>query len=158
MRLARGVEIIAQSPSRLWHKVQCKSEASLRRSGVTLPRGLHSSESDARRIGVLGWVVLLLRAEGRRGVRGRGRVEVEGLSTGATDEARDREGEAVVDGGKGCVDDTRDQPNNDVRMALEDGPGGDDSCMGDSSSAGLSGPLEVGSSPTDAITDRRAWT
>jgi hypothetical protein len=82
---------------------------------------------------------------------------VEGFSTGATEEARDREGEAVVDGGKGCVDDTRDQPNNEVRMALEDGPGGGGSCMGDSSS-GLSDPLEVGSSPTDAITDRRAWT
>ena len=72
VRLARGVEIIAQSPSRLWHKVQCKSEASLRRSGVTLPRGPHISDNDARRVGVLVWVVLLLRPEGRRGVRGKG--------------------------------------------------------------------------------------
>lgn len=41
MRLARGVEIIAQSPSRLWHKEQYKSEVSLPRSGATLPRGVH---------------------------------------------------------------------------------------------------------------------
>ena len=49
-----------------------------------------------------------------------------------------------------------------MRMALEDGPGGSDSfCMGDSSSAEFSGPVlsvEVGSSPTAAITDIRAWT
>ena len=48
VRLARGVEIMAQSPSRLWHNVQCKSDASLRRSGAALPRGLHISDNDAR--------------------------------------------------------------------------------------------------------------
>ena len=90
VRLARGVEIIAQSPSRLWHNVQCRSEASLRRSGVTLPRGLQISDNDARQFGVLAWFVLLLRLEGRRGVRGSDDVEVEGFSAGATEEARDR--------------------------------------------------------------------
>ena len=57
---------------------------------------------------------------------------------------------------------TRDQPNNDVRTALEGGLGRSNSfCMGVSSSAGFSGPVfsvEVGSSPTNAITNRRAWT
>ena len=90
VRLARGVEIIAQSPSRLWHNVQCRREASLRRSGVTLLRGLQISDNDARRLGVLTWFVPLLRLEGRRGVRGSDGVEVEGFSAGATEEARDR--------------------------------------------------------------------
>ena len=48
VRFARGVENVAQSPSRLWHKVHCKSEASFRRSGAALPRGLHISDNDAR--------------------------------------------------------------------------------------------------------------
>ena len=65
-----------------------------------------------------------------------------------------------MDEGKACTEDTRDQPNNEVRMALEDGPGGGDSfCMGESSSARFSGPvfsLKIGSSSTDAITDIRA--
>ena len=81
-------------------------------------------------------------------------------SAGATEEARDKKGEGAVDWG--YTDSTRDQPNNDVRMALEDGPGGGDSfCIDDSSSAGFSGPVfsSVGdSAPTDAITDRRALT
>lgn len=65
-----------------------------------------------------------------------------------------------MDWGKGCAEGTRDQPNNDVRMALEDGPGGDDSfCIDDSSSARFSGPvfsLADDSAPTEAMTDRRA--
>jgi hypothetical protein len=158
VRLARGVEIIAQSPSRLWHKEQCKSEASLRWSGVTLPRGLHGVGVSGNEVGVLVWVVLLLRAEGRRGVRGGGGVKEN--SAGATEEARDKKGEGVVDWG--CTDDTRDQPNNDVRMALEDGPGGGASfCIDDSSSGGFSSPVfssAGNSAPTDAITDRRALT
>ena len=99
-RLARGVEIIAQSPSRLWHKEQCKSEVSFRRSGATLPRGLHGvgvCGNDPRCVGVLIWLVLLLRPEGRRGVRGG--VGVEENSAGATEEARDKKGEEVVDWG-----------------------------------------------------------
>ena len=65
-----------------------------------------------------------------------------------------------MDEGKACTEDTRDQPNNDVRIALEDGPGGGDPfCIDESSSAGFSGPdFSVGSSPIDAITDIRAWT
>jgi hypothetical protein len=81
-------------------------------------------------------------------------------SAGATEEARDKKGEGVVDWG--CTDDTRDQPNNDVRMALEDGPGGGASfCIDDSSSGGFSSPVfssAGNSAPTDAITDRRALT
>ena len=97
--------------------------------------------------------MLLLRPEGRRGVTGKDGVE--GFSTGATEEARDREGEGVM----GCAEGTRDQPNNDVRIALEDGSGGYSFCMGVSSSAGFSGPVfsvARGSAPTDAKTDRRA--
>ena len=45
-----------------------------------------------------------------------------------------------MDWGKGCTEYARNQPNNDVRMALEDGSGGGASfCMGDSSSAVFSG-------------------
>ena len=57
---------------------------------------------------------------------------------------------------EGCTEDTRDQPNNEVRIALGEG---DSFCMGESSSAGFSGPvfsLKVGSSSTDAITEIRA--
>ena len=65
-----------------------------------------------------------------------------------------------MDESKACTEDTRDQPNNEGRIALEDGPGGGDSFhMGESSSAGFSGPifsLKIGSSSTDAITDIRA--
>ena len=61
---------------------------------------------------------------------------------------------------KACTEDTRDQPNNEGRIALEDGSGGGDSFrMGESSSAGFSGPvfsLKIGSSLTDAITNIRA--
>lgn len=99
--------------------------------------------------------MLLLRPEGRRGVTGGVKVN----SAGATEEARDKKGEGVVDCG-GTEGTTRDQPNNDVRMALEDGPGGSDSSgIDDSSSAGFSGPvfsLAGDSVPTDAMTDRRA--
>jgi hypothetical protein len=37
-----------------------------------------------------------------------------------------QEGEAVVDRSEGGMEGTRDQPNNDVRMAVEDGSGGGD--------------------------------
>jgi len=39
-RLARGADPTAQSPSRLRHREQCKSDVSLRRSGATLLLGL----------------------------------------------------------------------------------------------------------------------
>jgi hypothetical protein len=55
-RLARGAEPTAQSPSRLRHREQCKSEVSLRRSGATLPLGLQGitvSNDVGRKDGVL---------------------------------------------------------------------------------------------------------
>lgn len=55
-RLARGAEPTAQSPSRLRHREQCKSEVSLRRSGATLPLGLQEipvSSDVKRKDGVL---------------------------------------------------------------------------------------------------------
>ena len=54
--LARGAKPTAQRPSRLWHKEQCKSKVSFRRSGATLPLGLQGitiSNDDGRENGVL---------------------------------------------------------------------------------------------------------
>lgn len=59
-----------------------------------------------------------------------------------------------MDEGK-ATEGTRDQPNNEVRIALGEG---NSFCMSESS-AGFSGPvfsLKIGSSSTDAITDIRA--
>jgi len=157
-RFIRGVEMIAQSPSRLWHKEQCKSDVSLRRSGDTLGglKRLGVSSNNARWVGVLVRVVLLC-LTGRRGVRGSGSADE--ISAGETEDARDVYGERLVDWGDGCAEATRDQPNNDERMALEDGTGRVDSCwIDDSSSAGFSGPtfsLAGDSAPTEAITDRK---
>jgi hypothetical protein len=85
-----------------------------------------------------------------------------GVSCGATDEARDQEGEAVVDRSEGCAEGARDQPNNDVRMAVEDGSGGgDDLVISGSSSLATSDPvcsLMEGSASTDAMTPNRLFS
>jgi len=85
-----------------------------------------------------------------------------GVSCGATDEARDQEGEAVVDRSEGGTEGARDQPNNDVRMAAEDGSGGgDDLVIGGSSSLATSDPvcsLTEGSASTDAMIPSKLFT
>jgi len=84
------------------------------------------------------------------------------VSCGATEEARDQEGEAVVDETAAGAGGARDQPNNDVRMAVEDGSeGGDDLVIGASSSPACSDPacsLMGGSVSTDAMTPKRLIT
>lgn len=82
--------------------------------------------------------------------------DAKGVSCGATDEARDQEGEEVVDRSEEGEEGARDQPNNDVRMAAEDGSGGgDDLVIGGSSSLATSDPvcsLMKGSASTHAMT------
>jgi hypothetical protein len=83
------------------------------------------------------------------------------VSCGATEEARDQEGEAVVDRSEGGAEGARDQPNNDVRMAVEDGSGGGDDLVIGGSSLAISNPacsLIEGSASTDAITPNRLFT
>jgi hypothetical protein len=86
----------------------------------------------------------------------------EGVSCGATDDARDQEGEAVVDRSDGGAEGARDQPNNDVRMAVEVGSGGgDDLVIGGSSSLATSDPvcsLMEGSASADAMTPNRLFS
>jgi hypothetical protein len=85
-----------------------------------------------------------------------------GVSCGATEEARDQEGEAVVDRREGGAEGARDQPNNDVRMAVEDGSGGgDDLVIGGSSSLAIANSicsLIECSASTDAITPNKLLT
>ena len=87
---------------------------------------------------------------------------VEGVSCGAMDEARDQEGEAVVDRCEGGTEGARDQPNNDVRMAAEVGSGGGDNLvMVGSSSLATSDPvcsLMEGSASADAMTPNRLFS
>jgi hypothetical protein len=98
----------------------------------------------------------------RRGVWGID--DAAGVSCGATEDARDQEGEAVVDRSEGGTDGARDQPNNDVRIAVEDGSGGGpDLVIVDSSSLAPSVPVPVcslikGSASTDAMTPSRLFT
>ena len=104
----------------------------------------------------------------RRGVWGlNGAVDgAAGVSCGETDEARDeardQEGEAVVDRSEFGAEGARDQPNNDVRIAVEDGSGGgDDLVIGGSSSLATSDPvcsLMEGSASTDAMTPNRLFS
>jgi hypothetical protein len=89
-----------------------------------------------------------------------------GVSCGETDEARDeardQEGEAVADRSEFGAEGARDQPNNDVRTAVEDGSGGgDDLVVGGSSSLATSDPvcsLMEGSASTDAMTPNRLFS
>jgi len=96
----------------------------------------------------------------RRGVWGI--VDAAGVSCGATEDARDQEGEAVVDRSEGGADGTRDQPNNDVMIAVEDGSGGgDDLVIVGSSSLAPSVPvcsLMESSVSTDAMIPNRLFT
>ena len=131
-----------------------------RRSGATLPLGLQGiavSSDVGREDGILSWLVPI--PDDRRGVRGIGDA---GVSCGATDEARDQEGDAVVDKNEGDTEGARDQPNNDVRMAVEDGSGGGDDLVIDGpSSLSLSDPvcsLIDGSASTDAMIPNRFFT
>lgn len=98
----------------------------------------------------------------RRGVRGVDDAPGVSCCCGATEEARDQEGEAVVDRSEGGAEGARDQPNNDVRMAVEDGSvGGDDLVIGCSSSLAISDPvcsLMEGSASTDAMIPNRFFT
>jgi hypothetical protein len=83
-----------------------------------------------------------------------------GVSCGATEEARDQEGEAVVDGKEEIAGRARDQPNSEVRMAVEDGSGsGDDLVIGGSPT--FSDPacsLIEGSVSTEAMIPNRFLT
>ena len=85
-----------------------------------------------------------------------------GDSCGATEEARDQEGEVVVDWSVGGAEGARDQPNNAVSMAVGDGSGGgDDLVIGGSSSLAISEPacsLMEGSASTDAMIPNRLFT
>jgi hypothetical protein len=152
--LTRGAEATAQSPSRLRHKEQCKREVSLRRSGATLPLGLQGTDvsNDTTRDGVIG--VALPSPDSRRGVGGTdGATDA---SRGGMEEARDREGEQVVEDG---TEGTRDQPNSDVRMEVDDGSGARK--IGCSSSDPFSEPvlsLVEGSVSTDAMTAKSDCT
>lgn len=107
----------------------------------------------------------------RRGVWGlNGAVDgavdgVAGVSCGATDEARDeardQEGEAVVDRSECGAEGARDQPNNDVRIAVEDGSGGGDGLVIGSSSLTTSDSvcsLMEDSASTDAMTPNRLFS
>jgi len=84
------------------------------------------------------------------------------VSCGATEEARDQEGEAVVDKTAAGAGSARDQPNNDVRIAVEDGSGGgDDLVIGASSSPTCSDPscsLMEGLVSTDAMIPKKFFT
>lgn len=85
-----------------------------------------------------------------------------GVPCGATDEARDQEGEEVVDRSEGGADGARDQPKNEVMMAVVEGSGGgDDLMIGDSPSLATSDSvcsLMEGSASTDAITPNRLFS
>lgn len=84
-----------------------------------------------------------------------------GVSCGATDEARDQEGEAVVDRSECGAEGTRDQPKKDVRMAVEDGSGGGDDLVICSSSLATSDPvcsLMENSASTDAMIPNRLFS
>lgn len=85
-----------------------------------------------------------------------------GVSCGATEEARDQEGEAIVDGKEEIAGGARDQPNSEVRMALDDGSGsGDDLVIGGTPSPAFSDPacsLIEGSVSTEAMIPNRFLT
>jgi hypothetical protein len=85
-----------------------------------------------------------------------------GVTDEARDEARDQEGEAVVDRSDCGAEGARDQPNNDVRIAVEDGSGGgDDLVIGGSPSLATSDSvcsLMERSSSTDAMTPNRLFS
>jgi len=135
---------------------------SLRRSGATLLLGLEGigvSHDAAREDGVLSRLTPPS-PDGRRGVCGKvGAAEV---SCGATEEARDQEGEAVVDETATGTGGARDQPNNDARIAVEDGSGGGDVVVTSaSSSPACTDPacsLMEGSVSTDATIPKRLFT
>jgi len=137
---------------------------SLRRSGVTLlPLGLRGISKDVGREDDVLFRLVPLIPDHRRGVWGRdGAVDgAVGVSCGATDEARDPDGEAVVDRSVGGVEGARDQPNNDVRMAVDDGPVGGDGLVIGGSSLAISEhvcSLMEGSTSTDAMTPNRPFT
>ena len=60
---------------------------------------------------------------------------------GAREEARGKKGEGVVDWGKGCTEDARDLPNDDITTTLQDDLEGCDTFrMNDSTFARFSGP------------------
>jgi hypothetical protein len=67
-----------------------------------------------------------------------------------------------VDRSEGGAAGARDQPNNEVRMAVEDGSGsGDNLVIGGSSSLATSDPvcsLMEGSASTDAVIPNRLFT